>query len=210
MTSREPFGQHGRLFVAVVLLVALGGLMVWSGTLSYDPAMNNYPNQGDVGPQPDDYLNQEVVLGGEVVDTDPVIIETRHSDGTTTFTLTDANDALLTTDEPLEEGDQVTAFGTLTDTSTLSTDRALTREPWETQYMYVVSFLGGLWVAGRFLRGWRFDRQRLAFVARERPLSIRRRKRTDRQGKVLQYDEEHATSDSDEPRPIRTGPDGDR
>ena len=35
--------------------------------------------------------------------------------------------------------------------------------------MYVISFVGGLWVLGRFGRGWRFDRERLAFVPRDEP-----------------------------------------
>ena len=39
------------------------------------------------------------------------------------------------------------------DESTLDVDRSLTRELWEVQYMYVISFLGGLWVAGRFVQG---------------------------------------------------------
>ena len=35
--------------------------------------------------------------------------------------------------------------------------------------MYVISFVGGLWVLGRFGRGWRVDRERLAFVPRDEP-----------------------------------------
>lgn len=167
MPSNEPYGQRGRFLAAFVLLAALVGLLFWYGMLPpYDPTMNDLPDEDDVGPDPNAYVGQQVVLGGNVVDTDPVVVEVHHEDDSSTFTFQDADDALETGTEPLEVDDSVTASGTLTDDSTLEVDRSLTREPWELQYMYVVSFLGGLWVLGRFFQGWQFDRSRLAFVAR--------------------------------------------
>lgn len=62
MASREPFGQRGRLLVAVVLLVALAGLFVWYGALAADQSLSEYPDEDHVGPDPDEYVGQHVVL----------------------------------------------------------------------------------------------------------------------------------------------------
>ncbi|MFP8890763.1 hypothetical protein ACLI4U_13480 [Natrialbaceae archaeon A-CW2] len=199
MPSSEPFGQRGRLLCALVLLAALGGLLVWYGTLpAYDSSMNDFPNEDDVAPEPDAYVDQQVVLGGHVVDTEPVTIEVTTDGSSSTFTVHNANEALRNSDQSLESGDRVTAFGTLTDTSTLEAERYSTREPWEAQYMYVVSFLGGLWVLGRFVRGWQFDRGRLAFVPRTRDPSV---ERTSDRNTTVQFDEENLeASDTPETR----------
>ncbi|WP_124197252.1 hypothetical protein [Natrarchaeobius chitinivorans] len=52
------------------------------------------------------------------------------------------------------------------------TDRPPTRESWETTYMYYISWVGGIWTTIRFVQGWRFDRERLAFVPRARHRTI--------------------------------------
>ena len=155
----EPFGHRVRLLAVVVLLASLAVMFVWAGTLSPDPAMNNYPGNTEVGAQPEAYVDQQVEIGGTVVATDPAVIEVEHPDGTHDVTLEGL-------DESVAEGQQVSAFGTLTDASTLQVDKALVRWPWETWYMYAVSFLGGLWVLARLLAHWRPDRARLAFRPR--------------------------------------------
>lgn len=194
MPSSEPFGQRGRVLLALVLVVALAGLLVWYGALpSSDPATNHYPDEDHVAPNPDAFVGQSVVLGGHVVATDPVVIEITHDGTTSEFTIQNANEALQTSGAPLEPGDRVTAFGTLTDASTLEAERSLTREPWELQYMYVVSVLGGLWVAGRFVQGWRFDRGRLAFVPRADPTRATGRG-PDSEAETLRYDEDDLES----------------
>ena len=155
----EPFGQRFRLLAIVALLGGLAVMFVWAGTLSPDPAMNNYPGNAEVGPQPEAYVGQQVSIGGTVVATDPAIVAVEHPDRTHVVTLEGL-------DESVVEGQQVSAFGTLTDAATLQVENALVRSPWETWYMYAVSFLGGLWVLGRILAHWRPDRARLAFVLR--------------------------------------------
>lgn len=193
MPSSEPVGQRGRVLLALVLVVALAGLLVWYGTLApYDHSVNEYPDETDVAPEPDAYVGQSVVLEGHVVDTEPVVIEITVDGAASEFTVENANEALRS-GGPLEPGDRVTAFGTLTDASTLEAERSLTREPWELQYMYVVSFLGGLWVAGRFVQGWRFDRGRLAFVPRADPTRATGRG-PDSEAETLRYDEDDLES----------------
>ncbi|WP_227014852.1 hypothetical protein [Natronorubrum aibiense] len=158
-------GQRSRLLAAVVLVALVAGCLVWAGTTP-DPLESQYPDETSVTPSPEAYVGEQVVLGGFVVETDPVVIATRAS-GYGRFTLVGANDELQNADGPLTMGDQVTAFGTLEDESTLVVERTTTRESSETAYMLLASAVGGLWVAGRFLRGWRFDRTTLAFVPRE-------------------------------------------
>ncbi|WP_265110594.1 hypothetical protein [Halosolutus halophilus] len=159
-------GQRGRTLAALVLVVLLAGCLVWAGATPGDPTTSEYPDEVDVTPSPETYVGEQVVLGGFVVDTDPIVIATRAS-GYGRFTLAGANDHLQNADGPLERGDRVTAFGRLEDESTLVVERTTTREPSETYYMLGVSLVGGLWVASRWLRDWRFDRTTLAFAPRD-------------------------------------------
>lgn len=170
MTTQEPFGQTGRLLAAGALLAALFGLMIWSGTVPGSPIEREVPNEVEVTPDRESYVGDRVVLGGTVVDTDPVVLATRAS-GYGRFTLVDANGGVQNSDEPLESGDRISAYGTLEDEETLAVERATVQQPSETRYMYVVSLLGGLLVAGHFVRHWRIDGRRLAFVPRDRSRS---------------------------------------
>jgi hypothetical protein len=145
----------------VVLLVGLGGLLVSAGTLSPNPTMNDYPGNDDVIENPDAFLGDKVVLGGTVVETDPVTVEVESETRETVY-VTFGN-----VDRPLSVGDEILAFGTLQEDRTLDVERAIVRAPWEFYYMYAVSFLGGLCVLIRILRQWRFDFEQLAFVPQE-------------------------------------------
>ncbi|MFC4247704.1 hypothetical protein ACFOZ7_12130 [Natribaculum luteum] len=175
MPPREPYGQRGRLLAALVLLAVLAGFLVWDGTATADPSLNQFPDDEAVVNEPRAYVDERVVLGGRVVDTDPVVVEISHTGDSRTVTLEDVDATVQNADRALKRGDEVSAFGTLENPSTLATERTIVRESWELQYMYVVSLLGGLWVLGRFVRGWRFDREQLAFVPRERPRPLRNR-----------------------------------
>jgi cytochrome c-type biogenesis protein CcmE len=167
MTVREPFGQGVRLLAIAVLLAALFGLIVWSGASPADPMETEAPTEVDVASDRESYVGEQVALGGEVVETDPIVIATRAS-GYGQFTVTDTEETVQNTDEPLETGDQVTAYGTLEDESTLAAERITVQNPSDTRYMMVVSLIGGLLVAGRLLRDWRVDIDRLTLVPRER------------------------------------------
>lgn len=164
MSAREPAGQLGRLLVVALLVVVLASLFVWAGTLSPDPSVNHYPEEEDVMPNPTSHVGERVAIGGYVVGTDPLLIETGYS-GPSRFTLEGAANAEGNADS-LSMDDRVTVFGTLADESTIETERLVTQKPWKNIYMLVVSAVGGLWVVGRFLWGWRFDPATLAFVPR--------------------------------------------
>ena len=153
-----------RFTVVVLLLIVLGGLLVWAGTLSAADAPRDYPDEDEVGPDRSAHVGDRVVLSGTVVGTDPVVITVEYGTGQSFRATLPGVDRSASTD------DRVTAFGRLEDPSTLVAERVIVRQPWELWYMYGVSFLGGLWVLLRTLRRWRFDAERLAFVPRERPL----------------------------------------
>ncbi|WP_226008218.1 hypothetical protein [Natrinema salinisoli] len=175
MPLREPIGQRGRLALMAFLLCCVAGLLFWYGTLpAANPAMNEYPDGDRVGSDPTAYVGEQVVLRGAVVATEPVVLEVRSPDGSRRVTLEGAGSTRQTDDDPLDVGEQVTVFGTLTDPTTLATERTIVRASWEVLYMYLISFLGGCWVLGRFLRGWQFDRAQLAFVPRDSPRSRQR------------------------------------
>ncbi|WP_226038873.1 hypothetical protein [Natrinema sp. DC36] len=169
---QEPFGQRGRLVAGVALLAILAGLVLWAGAVPSDLMSGGYPDEVDVTPNREAYVGEQVVLGGRVVDTDPVVIATRAS-GYGRFTLVNADSGLQNSDASLEQGDRVSAFGTLEDESTLVVDRTTIGDVSGTAYMLVVSFFGGLWAFGRFARDWRFDFGRFAVVPRDDPLSLR-------------------------------------
>jgi len=107
---QEPFGHRGRLAAGVVLLAVLAGLVLWAGAVPSDLMSGGYPDEVDVTPNREAYVGEQVVLGGRVVDTDPVVIATRAS-GYGRFTLVNADDGLQNSDAPLEQGDRVSAFG---------------------------------------------------------------------------------------------------
>jgi hypothetical protein len=162
----RSFGPWARALAVVVLLATLGGLFVAAGTQTPNPELNDHPGGDEVGPDPDAYVGQEVSLNGRVVRSDPLRVEVEYGTGET-FRVT-----VTGVDPAVADGDVLNTFGTLEDEGTLAADRVIVREPWEMWYMYLVSFAGGLWVLTRTVRRWRVDRQRLAVVPREEPLSI--------------------------------------
>lgn len=140
-------------------LILFGTLIAAGATLAPDPARNDFPNEddliaGDVAP------GDRVTIGGRVVSTDPLVFEADPELGEPIeFTITNVDTAVSI-------GDEIVVHGTLTDERTIRATGSYTREPWELYYMYAVSALAGLWVLGRFLRGWAFDRSTVGFRPR--------------------------------------------
>lgn len=140
-----------RLVGIVVGLVLLTVLFVWAGTVESGPADNNFPRAEEIHDDPETYLGERVTVSGTVVETDPLVVEAAIPDGepfTVVIENADASPAV---------GDQLTAHGTLTAERHLEATNVVHREPWEAQYMYLVSFLAGLWVLVRLRTGWTVD-----------------------------------------------------
>jgi len=155
-------------FVTITIFLALlVALFVWTGTIDPVPADNNYSGTGDIHESPDRYVGEEVSVGGTVVDTDPLTIEDEPIPGErTTFTIEHA-------DPDVTVGDTLSVFGTLQSNNHVGATNVVHREPWEAQYMYVVSSLAGLIVLGRLCNHWTVDTTTWSIVPRPTPLLTR-------------------------------------
>ncbi len=153
-----------RFVGTLLLLVALAGLLVWAGTAELASTAEGYPDTEAVTQSPDQYVGERVTIAGTVVDTEPLTIEAEPAPGETrTFVVeSDAGDP--------ETGEYYRVFGTLQSADHIDAATTIDREPWELQYMYAVSFLGGLWVLGRLANGWTIDTTSWTLVPRTDPL----------------------------------------
>ncbi|MFQ3474765.1 hypothetical protein HKK80_00685 [Halonotius sp. F2-221B] len=153
---------RGRRLLAVALLVGLlAGLSVWHGTLAPNAADGRYPGPEAIAIDGDVAAGDAVTVWGTVVATDPVIIETEPRGEPVRFTLTGKQVADATI------GTAVGAHGTLRSADRIAVERTLLQAAWELWYLYLISFGAGLWVLGRFLRGWRVDLTTLSVSPRE-------------------------------------------
>ena len=66
----------------------------------------------------------------------------------------------------VDPGDVVQVFGVVTGDARIEATRLVVHERGNQRRMYVISAIGGLLAAGTFLRRWRVDWRRLAFVPR--------------------------------------------
>ena len=139
--------------------MAIFGLLVWAGTISPDTSENYYPGNQELVEQPQSYVGEQVTVSGVVVETEPVVIRTSSGDENIDLTLQKYDDST-------EVGDYANVFGTYQGDSVVVVERSLTREQWEVYYMYIVSFIGGLWVLIRILHYWQIDRKRWSLVPR--------------------------------------------
>ena len=152
---------RGRRLLAVAFLIGLlVGLSVLHGTLVPTATDGRYPGPEAIAINEDVPTGNAVTVWGTVVATDPVVIETEPRGQSVRFTLTG---------EPVADvsvGTTVGVHGTLASPNNVAVDRALLQEPWELRYLYIISFVAGLWVLGRFLRGWHLDGSTLSFQPR--------------------------------------------
>jgi len=156
MTSR------GRRLLAIGLLLGLlFGLSVWHGTLAPNATDGRFPGPEAIAADGDSLVGDRVTVWGTVVATDPIVIETEPRGEPVRFTLTGQAVA------GARAGGSVGVHGRLQSATTVAVERALLQEAWELRYLYVISFVAGLWVLGRFLRGWRVDLTTLSVSPRE-------------------------------------------
>ena len=148
-----------RVLAILVLCGVLVGLFVWHGTLGPEPAENRFPGNGELAAGELDE-GDRVVIAGRIDAVEPDTMEVTLHGVERTITVENVG-------EPGDPGKNVWLYGTVRSAETVDAERAIVRAPWETTYMYAVSILAAAWVLGRFLRGWRFDREELGFVPRE-------------------------------------------
>ena len=142
---------RARLLAVVVLLAALFGLVVWHGTLDPAPDAGAYPGSAELAADYDERLGDSVALEGEIVGIDPVVIESEYGVG---------------------ESIRLTVVG-LDPGRTIRAENAFVVPATGPLYARGISFLAGLWVLGRIVRRFRFDRTEPGLVRRDRPLAVR-------------------------------------
>ncbi|KYH25075.1 hypothetical protein HAPAU_28960 [Halalkalicoccus paucihalophilus] len=150
-----------RVLALCVLLCALAGLLVFAGTMGPAPSNNHYPDGAEVAAEFAAYHGESVEVSGTVVGTDPVAIEV-ETDTDRPLVLT-----VLDIEGSVAVGQELRVFGTVQPGRTVVAHETVVVSSWETYYAWAVSFVAGVWVLVRFLRGWRFDRPRLRFTPRE-------------------------------------------
>jgi hypothetical protein len=126
------------------------------------------PSGSDIIDNPDQHRGQEVVVGGFVEETDPIVARFQTRTGTHRITITGGEF------DP-KPGDKIRVHGTLVETDPLTVDiiHAFVVPQAGLWYTWGISFIAGLWVLSRLVRHWRIDRSTLGFEPRETPLFTR-------------------------------------
>ena len=144
------------LGVLFVLFVAYGaGVGVYDGP-PYD--------EDAIAQETDTVLGEQVQVSGIVMGVDPVTIEVEHDEGWMELVVENAPE--------VDVGQELIVSGVLVDDRTVEAerDRAVVRDAWEVQYMYVISVVAALLVAARIGNEWRFRVREVVFEPREQTL----------------------------------------
>lgn len=155
--------RYRQLVVVAVLIGVLCGLLVWAGMLQPNPAKNRFPGTTDVLADHSSYVGDRISVAGTVVDTEPLVIELSENGQTQMLTVLDS-------ETDVETGQRLSVFGTLQSEDTIIAKDSYVRDPANAQYMYVVSFLAGLWVVARLLNGWQLNTTEWTVEPRETSL----------------------------------------
>lgn len=154
-----------RVAVGILLLSGLVGLGIHYGS-TYDTEWP-HPTGDQLAADYDTYVDEEVLLIGEVTATSP-------ADETLTMEITDDADEVAAeitvhdTTAPVQSGGTVQAYGTLNadKTMTPTSVAVVNHESGDAQYKLAVSVVGILMTVGYFLVHWRPDFRRLTFEQR--------------------------------------------
>ncbi|WP_416840388.1 hypothetical protein [Haloferax sp. DFSO52] len=153
-----------RLVAILVLLGCLLGLMIWFGSLAPDPAVGAYPSTTELGIEYDVWVGEQASLTGTVIETDPLTIVAEYGSGEQV--------RLKVTGAAIDaqQGDTLAVYGVVEPNHTIRALNAYTIPASNYLYMYVVSFLAGVWVLGRLIRTWRIDWGSWSLEPRAKPL----------------------------------------
>lgn len=162
-----------RLLGLGVLVGLLGGCAVGFGSVTPNPAVGDYPNEGSLAVNPDGYVNEYVQVTGTVVQTDPVVIEDtysvwvgdRYRRGTIRL-------HIVGLDRSVHPGQSLQVYGTVRPDGSVQARTSVSVRAHKQLYMYVVSALAGLWVLLRLVRGWTGSAADLALYQRASPVTL--------------------------------------
>ncbi|AKU09821.1 hypothetical protein [Haloferax gibbonsii] len=127
--------------------------------------MGAYPEGEHLNKNYDTWVGEKATVWATVVETDPLVVEDTYGSGKSI--------RLSITDTSLQPtlGERVVVYGIVKPNHTLSVLNAFTIPATNFLYMYTVSFLSGLWVFARTVRGWRVDTRAWSLEPRQHMLS---------------------------------------
>jgi hypothetical protein len=152
-----------RALAVLGLLVPLGGLAVWYGSLGPAPEHGAYPDADDLASEYAHYHGGHATVGGRVVATNPVVIRT-DTDPPLRITVTDLGITVT-------EGEDLRVYGVVHPDHTVRAHNAVAVPQSGHWYAWSVSFLAGLWVLVRLFRYWRLDLRTWTLQSRRVPLA---------------------------------------
>lgn len=167
-----------RALLVCVLLVVLSGTFVAYGSLGPAPDRNVYPDNRDLADDYDRYVGDRVVVSGEVVSTDPLVVAAGDGRGG------EVEYRIVRTSKRPAVGEDLRVFGVAGRDGTIVTQDAFVVDEGGSRYAYGASALAGVWVLGRLVRRWRLDPE-AGLVRRETPLGVTDDEQTaeDREGR---------------------------
>lgn len=159
--------RTGRLVGVVFLLVILGGLCVGFGVQQSVVRDTSFPGTEDLAYDYDGHVGRIAYVGGQVIDTNPVVIEAEYDyyaageqhTGVLRLTIHDVP-------KPVKEGQILRTYAVVRPNNELVARNNLVIPQWHYWYMYAVSAVAGVWVLGRLIRGLGIDRTYLALLPR--------------------------------------------
>ncbi|MFW6065060.1 MAG: hypothetical protein ACOC8Y_05745 [Candidatus Natronoplasma sp.] len=157
---------RSRALAVIALLIILSSLFIWFGSLSPAPEKGRFPGNDELVEDYDRYIDKEVEIGGEVIETDPTTIEIESGDRTLQLKIVDL-------ENEVDQGDRLSVFGTVEEDKTVRVQNSIIRPSWQYRYMYGISLVGAVWAGLRLIGGWRFDKEKFAFEPRSDPLTVK-------------------------------------
>jgi hypothetical protein len=148
-----------------VLLVVLSGTLVAYGSLDPAPERNVYPDTRDLADDYDRYVGDRVVVSGEVVSTDPLVVAASDGRGG------EVKYRIVRTSKRPAVGEDLRVFGVAREGGVVAARDGFVVDASGSVYAYGASALAGGWVLGRLLRRWRLDPE-AGLVRRDRPLWV--------------------------------------
>ncbi len=146
-------GLRWRVLGILIILGLLTGLFIAAGGTEPEPALGDYPGSSELAEGHEPYIDTHVTVSGEVIELDPVVIETRVDSETFHFTLIET--------ESVEAGQWVSVFAVVTPDGELVVEEMTVREHWEVQYMFLVSGAGAVLILILAALTWRVNLREL-------------------------------------------------
>lgn len=149
----------GRRAVGLVALCCLSvTLLVWFGSLGPAPGVGAFPTGDALATDYGEHVGSEVVVTGPVIDRNPLTVATGLDRSLRL--------QVVGYDGQPDPGTRLRLHGTALGGKRLQVSSGFAVPDRGLWYTWGISFLAGLWVIARLVRGWTIDRDVLSVVPR--------------------------------------------